>query len=568
MNKKVFYTILLVIVFLLSACQPAAPATEAPQAEVAATEAPKAEAAATEAPAAEATAPEAPAEEMEKNLIVAIPGEIESLDVHQLQAPRSWSVAFALYGMGFNWGYETDAATGLTYANTDYTPGLIESWEKRTEGDQVVYTLKVRQGCKFESGNELTSKDFQYRTERMQALRPWNNTVWGCTKGKDCIKIIDDYTFEYWIDAPNPLTDVGMRELNMMIVDSELLKTKATTEDPWAHEYLRLNGLGIGAYRIESSTPGVEMVLAKNEDYCAPENMHGYFDKIILKVIPDASQQKLLLEKGEIDIAPELPAKEMLDLKDKPGLNLLGFNSSRGIFLGLNNTIEPYNNTAVRQALAYAVPYQDILDAVFFGQAQPAAGLITSGTVGGSDIGWVYEYDPEKAKQMLADAGYPDGFDMDLVIDMSQAEWEEAAVLIQDSFSKIGVNVNIVKESSAAYQEKLKKKELPAFIYHMLSWTNDVGYSFDMIWSPWGFGDYPNYDNKDLQAQVKEAWTEMDPDVRFPMYPPMIETLNTDVPAIVIVQPNNLVSMRSNLEGYVKYDDELPRYYEMKRVEE
>jgi len=573
MNIKEFkykiFVLFIVLTFILSACQPAM--TEVPEVPPVqeAEKATEVVVAPTDVPAPiEATpAPtEIPMEE-ETVLRVAVSGEIESLDVHQLAASRAWSVAFALYGMAFNYGFETDPATGLTYANANYQPGLFESWEKRTEGDQIVYKIKIRKGCMFESGNELTAKDVAYRFERMEGLRPWNNTAYGCTKGKDCVKILDDYTIEEWLDTPNPITDIGMRALNSMIVDSEVLKENSTTEDPWGHEYLRLNGLGVGPYRIAENTPGVEMVLVKNEDYCAPENMQGYYDKIVLKIIPDVSQQSLLLQKGEIDIAPELPAKEVLDLLDVPGVQVFSFASTKMVNLGLNNKIKPYDNPKVRQALAYAVPYQDIMDAVYLGQAQEPGGLITRGTIVSTDKYWIYEYDLEKAKQLLTEAGYPEGFEMDIVMDMSYGQFEEAAILIMDSFAKIGIKGRIIKEASSAYQEKLRKKEQPTFIYDMLSWVNDVGYTFSMVWVPTGFANYVNYENQELIDAVNEAWKVMDPDVRFPMYDPIIEILDTDVPAIVLLQPNYTVAMRDNLEGFTKYPDELARYFELKPTE-
>ena len=98
-----------------------------------------------------------------KTLVVAVTGEIESLDVMQLAAPRAWSVAWALYGNAMEWG--KDEVDGLEYVSYDFRPGLIESWSHEMSGDKLVYTLNIRKGCMFKSGNELTSADFAYRTE-------------------------------------------------------------------------------------------------------------------------------------------------------------------------------------------------------------------------------------------------------------------------------------------------------------------------------------------------------------------------------------------------------------------
>lgn len=504
-----------------------------------------------------------------KVLVVAISGDIESLDVHQLGVVRSWQVAWNLYGFGLEYGKWTDPATGLTYATTDYVPGLLESWEKREEAGEVVYTCHIRKGCKFASGREMTSKDYLYRTTRMQELRPWNNTVWGCNEGADCVKVLDDYTFEWHIDQPNPVTDVGMRELVMMIVDSEELEKHYTAEDPWAHEYLRMHDLGVGAYRIDHITPAVEIVLVKNEDYCAPEYMHGYFDKIIFKIIPSPSDQMLLLKKGEVDIAPELPMKETLDLLGEPGVKVMSFPMRSTAGMGLSYQVEPFDNIKVRQALAYAAPRQEVIDSVFLGQGVVPVGHIPAGTVGYSDKYCVFEYDLDKAKALLAEAGYPDGFDMELFIDLSRTMAEDIAVLVKDSFAKIGVNVNIEKLNPAAYAEKNRRGELPATVSAGggAAWTNDVGYLLDMSYTSWGFLNYVHFNSPELDQIVKDAWEVMDPKVRLPMYERAQEILCEQMFSIPLTQINWVLAMREDIEGIVAYPDYMPRYYELYREE-
>ncbi len=498
-----------------------------------------------------------------KTLVVAVTGEIESLDVMQLAAPRAWSVAWALYGNAMEWG--KDEVDGLEYVSYDFRPGLIESWSHELSGDKLVYTLNIRKGCMFKSGNELTSADFAYRTERMQALRPWNNTVWGLNTGVEGYEIVDDYTFKVTIDAPNPISHIGMSQMTMMIPDSAEMIANHSDDDPWAEQFIRNNDLGIGAYRIERSTPGVETVLVKNDGYCAPDYMQAKFDKILVKVIPDLAQQVQLLKSGDVDLAPELPAKELMDLMAEDNISVLSFDSMTFMSMGLNNKLAPFDNKKVRQAMAYATPSSDIIDAVYMGQGQEPSSLITKGTIGALEDIWPYAYDLDKAKSLLAEAGYPDGFDMDLVYNLSASTHADSAIFIKDSFSKIGINVNLKPESPAAFQEKLRKKEQPAFMYEMLSWTNDAGYSYDMIFSPWGFANYPNYESELINSAIESAWSVLDDNARFPMYHEAQKTLDDDVPAIVITQPHRMIALRSDLGGYAKYFDEMPRYHEMYR---
>ena len=158
----------------------------------------------------------------------------------------------------------------------------------------------------------------------------------------------------------------------------------------------------------------------------------------------------------------ELELLELMDLMAEDNISVLSFDSMTFMSMGLNNKLAPFDNKKVRQAMAYATPSSDIIDAVYMGQGQEPSSLITKGTIGALEDIWPYAYDLDKAKSLLAEAGYPDGFDMDLVYNLSASTHADSAIFIKDSFSKIGINVNLKPESPAAFQEKLRKKEQPA----------------------------------------------------------------------------------------------------------
>ena len=128
--------------------------------------------------------------------------------------------------------------------------------------------------------------------------------------------------------------------------------------------------------------------------------MQAKFDKILVKVIPDLAQQVMLLKSGEVDLAPELPAKELMDLMNNDSISVLSFDSMTFMSLGLNNKMAPFDNQKVRQALAYATPSSDIIDAVYLGQGQAPSSLITKGTIGALEDIWPYSLDLAKAKEL------------------------------------------------------------------------------------------------------------------------------------------------------------------------
>lgn len=554
----------LIVGAILSACAPAA--TPAPALTTLPSEdtqpAQTTPQAATPAPTVAATSE--PTSAGPTILRVATLGDIQGLDAAILSTPRENIAVRLLGGDGMTWGRTTDPGTGLQYATAEFRPGILESWERREEGGEVIYTMHIRKGCYFPSGRELTAKDYVYMHQRVAALNAWVATLGGDVKG-DLDTIIDDYTIETRVPNPNFLTDRWMIRHWRADYDSVLVEEHATAEDPWAQEWVRLNGGGgVGPYTLDHITPGVEALFVRNEDYCAPDYMQGTYDQILLKIIPSAQQQALLLKAGEIDMAPELPVKEVLDLVGEPGIEVLSFKSQNGLYFGFDNTLEPFNNIKVRHALAYAINYDDIIDGVFLGHATPPGGLIPVGTNGSTSKYWVYEYDPEKARDLLAEAGYPDGFEMDLYFDMSRAHHEDTAVLVKAALEAVGVRVTLVQMDSAAFREKIWAKEFPALIEELLAHVNDTAYTMDLLFTSGeghGLCNFWKLSNDEMNQIIFDSLQVVDPETRYPMYERAVEILDTELPAIMLVQPDYVVVMREGVEGFVKHYDEYPYYH-------
>ena len=431
-----------IAVLVLSACGPAAPG-EPGLPETGGT--PQA------TPAAQVTAGPGG----EKTLIYATPSLALTMDPCFLPGQQTAEILQNLYWEWTNYA-QVPGPDGVMVDDTasgedNMQPGVIESWE--VSDDQMTWTLHLRQGVVDTFGNEVKADFFQWIWDR-------NRHAGGCTFIADAaniqdaqqqIKILDDYTVEVSLPAPNPLFLRALNVNNGMPFGPEARK-HATEADPWAIEWMKRNAPAIGPYMLEKWEPGVEQVLVKNPNWWGPE---PDIDRIIYRQVPESANRVALLISGEAQIARDLTQDELDRISQVQGLRAQCIAANQFVYAALN--FEAGNPTAdpkVREALAYAVPYQDIIDSVYRGRAKPLYGMVTDSYAHflGTDA-FPFTTDYDQATQLLSESAYPNGFDATVLVDAGVPEHERIAVLLKDSFARIGVNLTIDKKPTSAHRD-------------------------------------------------------------------------------------------------------------------
>ena len=243
------------------------------------------------------------------------------------------------------------------------------------------------------------------------------------------------------------------------VVNSELVKKNATEKDPWGLEYTKQQTAGSGAYKVTKWTAGTEVVMERNDDWVG--GPMPKIKRVIWRMVPSAGNRRALLERGDADISYELPNKDFQEMKAESKLNVVSMPYCNGIqYIGMNVTKPPFDNLKVRQAVAYALPYQKIMDAVLFGLAEPDVRRAADKP---TEVAWPqphkYYTDIAKAKQLMAEAGYPNGFETTLSFDLGFAQVNEPlCVLTQESLAQIGIKSTINKMPGANWRTELTKK--------------------------------------------------------------------------------------------------------------
>lgn len=318
-------------------------------------------------------------------------------------------------------------------------PHLATSWET---ADSQTWILHLREGVSFSNGNAFTAEDVVYSIERI--LNP--DTAASRKAQLDVIesmRVIDMYTVEITLSEPNAV-----------FIDLLTIAACAMVDKEWAEAGgdFSTEALGTGPFVLESYERGVEYVLARNFHYWEPGK--PYLDSVVLLPISTNATRMNALKNGEIDFADYIPWSEMLTLEASPDFELLVGNSAF-MYVRLNVSREPFDNKLVRQAMNYAIDRDVINDLAWGGFGQTiSAGLLYPGSTFYNEDLERWSYDPDKALDLIRQAGYEPG-DIHLTVEtIENAVHYDTAIVIQQQLSVLGFQVDMQINPVALLNEK------------------------------------------------------------------------------------------------------------------
>lgn len=334
--------------------------------------------------------------------------------------------------------------------DTSQLHGLIaESWEVSADG--LTYTFSIRPEMQFHSGNPVTAHDVVYTFQRLTAMDKGpafliQDLGISAENMAETLTAPDDMTFQMVVDnpyAPSYVLNV-LTSANFSIVDSELLKQQEQDGD-WGNNYLKTNSAGSGAFILRQWRPDELIMVEANENYWqgAPT-----LRRIFWRHITEPATQRLQLEAGDIDIARNLSPDQIEGLQDAEGITFTETAQGTNLYMGLNVANEYLSNPQVREALRYLVDYQGMVDTFLRNQW-----VINQTFLPRDILGYVdstpYSLDVEKAKALLAEAGYPDGgFGLSVNVASTRPERMNAAQSVQATFAEAGIELEILPSDS------------------------------------------------------------------------------------------------------------------------
>lgn len=512
--------------------------------------------------------------------------------VDDVPAGLSWdgpTVALASTQTGFNQMYSRLVENEVTYAPdgtatsdvSKFVGDLAESWEQ--DGD--TWTFKLREGLKSCAGNELTSDDVLYTYERAKARQGPGPVSWAIytlagvfdpaddsKQLKDEVRAVDKYTVEIKQVQPQLLFLPALEVITSPIIDSTEMKKHESASDPGAHRWADSQGAaGFGPYCLKSWAKGSEIVFEKNEHWTVDPK--PVYDTVNLKKVPSAANRATGLEGGSADIATGLATRQIADLRDKQGIEVAEIEGTASTYLHMNFATEPWDNIKLRQAIAYMLPYDDIVKNGYNGLAKRAMG-IPSSVVPDFVENNPYTTDPDKAKALLAEAGFPEGRGLDrfpsssfeLAYPIERADQlRPVATIIASALKQFGVPVELNPIPLAVFGDRVQgKRDLPFAINDQaVPIIPDAGYSMNALLTPLDKGgttdpvNYPNERVHDLW--VNQANHESDPEKRSKAVNEALDLAIDDAAIVPLVENPALFPHRDTVTGFPYIPDQTLR---------
>ena len=372
--------------------------------------------------------------------------------------------------------------------NGQFIPGLATSWEVSPDGK--VYTFHLRKGVKFHNGEAFNAQVAKWNIERAkgeETVNPHPEYFRGITE----IEMPDDDTLIITLEEVDALFIAHMAEGDAVMLPMQ------------GYEDAKSNPIGTGPFKFVEWVRGDRVEMVRYDEYWNSEL--PYLDKVVFKFIGDASAQIAALKAGDIDVIGYIAAPESaMELSQDKRFKVFAGTTTGEVIMSTNNKAEPFDNKLVRQAIAYAIDRQTVVDLVMFGYGTPIGSHWSPSTPYYVDLTEKFAYNPEKAKELLAEAGYPDGFEATIKLPAIYSYSRRAGEVIADMLTDVGIDLEIEIVEWGQWIERIfKEKEFQlTMIGHVEAW--DIG----IYANPDYYFQYDSQEFRDAYANALKAPNE------------------------------------------------------------
>ena len=455
-------------------------------------------------------------------LVVAQGADVKSLDPHASNDNPSSRVRVQIY----------DRLVQLD-DNGVPQPMLAESWERP---DDTTTIFHLRKGVKFHNGDEMKASDVKFSLER--ALKA--PEIFYIIEGINGIEVLDDYTVK--VTTEKPMAALLNNLSNGTIA---ILSEKATTE---AGEGFGQHPIGTGPYKFVSWQSGDKITLE-----AFPEYWQGTpsIKNVVFKSIVEETNRTIGLETGELDVVYDILGMDKVKLREDERFTFIEEPQLALTYLGFNLKKEPYNNPKVREAISYAIDQKPIIDTVFLGAAEPANSILGKNIFAYYDVE-KFTQNIEKAKALMAEAGYPDGFKAKIWVNDNPVR-RDTAVILQDQLKQIGIDLAIETVEWGAFLDGTARGDHEMYLLGWGTVTRDPDYGMYELISTSTMGAAGNrsfYSNPTVDKLLEEGRTELDPEKRKAIYKEIQEIIRKDIPMYMIIYPLQNVVTQKNIKNF------------------
>ena len=414
----------------------------------------------------------------------------------------------------------------------DLTPAIAEKYE--VSEDRRTYTFHLREGVQFHNGEMVTAEDVVYSIQRCAAATETGIVQVEAFSVIDDLKAVDECTVSITISEPS----------------NEFISYLTTAILPAGYDKQDTDPVGTGPFKFVSRTAQDSVVLEKfNEYWGTPAQL----DKVTLKIMENADSLMMSLQSGAIDLCAHLTSTQVAQLKEN-------FNVAEGTMnlvqaMYLNNAVAPFDDVRVRQAISYAVDKQEIIDLAFDGYGSPIGSSMypAFGKYFDDSLTNYYTKDVEKAKALLAEAGYPDGFDMTITVPSNYKPHMDTAEVLVQQLAAIGVNATIEPiEWESWVSDVYVGRQFQSTVVGVDASNMTARALLERFTSDYG-KNFINYNNAEYDALFQQTLTAYDDAEQTAIYKQMLANLTENAANAYIQDLADLVAVRKGVEGVTFY---------------
>ena len=394
--------------------------------------------------------------------------------------------------------------------------------------------IKIKNDIKFSNGETLTIDDVLFSLERAKASPKMSQDLYMIEN----FEKVDDRTLKI-----NTLYDAGNLLHKLASGGVAIVNKKAFEED-------ENNIVGTGMFKLKEWVAGEKLVLERNEFF---KDSKSNIDTLVVKFVPEANSRMIMLETGEIDLARDLLPLDFKKISEDTKFTTVEVETPSNMFLGFDLRNELLADKRVRQAIAYAINNEDLVKTVFNGSASVATSPVPKITTGHNENSNNYPQNIEKAKQLLAEAGYPNGFNIELFVSEDNQRID-MAVIIQDNLKKIGINAEIKTFQWAAYVSTIENPNIikPLFI---MSWNisnDDPDEVLYPLYHSSQIDAHTNvvfYKNEEFDNLISKARETTDKEKRIDLYKKAQDIIQEELPHYAILYPMQNFAYKKSIKG-------------------
>jgi peptide/nickel transport system substrate-binding protein len=445
---------------------------------------------------------------------------------------------------------------------TELQPGLATEWESSDDG--TVWTFTLREGVTFHDGTPFNAEaakfnfdrwndpefEFGFRDEGVQ-YEAWGYVFGGYLGDEAAVleeaTVVDEYTLELTLSQP-----MGFLPAALSSSYFGLHSPAAIREAGADYGTPSVGAVGTGPFEFVEWIDGNQVVLERYADYWGEP---AGVERLVFRGIEDPTARLAELQAGSIDIAVNLSPDDVVTIENDPNLEVATAESNLNVgYLAMHQSNEPFESQLIRQAVAHAIDWNEIVAAFFGEDAVVATQFVPPGLIGRDESLEPYEYNPERARELLAEAGYPDGFETELwYMPVSRPYFpspEPIAAAMASYLADVGIQASLMTQDWGTY---LDNYQTGAFPMYMLGWSADFADPDNFVYTFFNGTqqqDYLGWNSPEVAQMLEEARQEPDEETRASMYEEINRLIYEAVPSIPVAHNPVLNAVRVGVEGF------------------